>query len=38
MRRFFKFIAILLAIVVAVVALAATFVYWKSNSLLKRNY
>ncbi|MEO6002546.1 MAG: c-type cytochrome [Opitutus sp.] len=38
MRRFLKFIAGLLVVVVALVAIAATFIYWKSSSLLKRTY
>lgn len=38
MARFFKIILTLLAAVVVLIAVAAAFVFWKSNSLLKRKY
>jgi mono/diheme cytochrome c family protein len=38
MSRFFKIVFKLVAVVVALLALTAAFVYWKSNTLLKRKF
>lgn len=38
MSRFFKVLLKLVAVVVVVIALTAAFVYWKSNTLLKRKF